>query len=53
MGDDAKLFQVKFKSGHGEQVHGASADEVRALMEKNYGAEYEILSVEDITPAKK
>lgn len=41
-------WQVKFKSGHGQQVPGASADEVRALMAKTYGEDYEIESIQEV-----
>ena len=41
-------FQVKFKSGQGQQVVAESAEDVRAQMVKTYGEDYEILSIEEI-----
>jgi hypothetical protein len=43
--DEPKMWQVKFKSGQGQQVAGPSADAVRALMATHYGADYEVLSI--------
>ena len=48
--DTRKVFQVKFASGQGQQVPAASADEVRAMMVKHYGADYEIESIEEVKP---
>jgi hypothetical protein len=45
---EPKLWQVRFKSGQGQQVRGANADVVRALMVKTYGADYEILSITEV-----
>lgn len=43
--DEPKMWQVKFKSGQGQQVAGPSANAVRALMATHYGADYEVLSI--------
>ena len=52
MAEVLPLFQVKFKSGQGQQVAATTADEVRAQMVKTYGEEYEILSIEEIKPVE-
>ncbi len=41
-------WQVKFKSGQGQQVQAATADEARAAMVKCYGEEYEIDSIVEL-----
>lgn len=46
--DEPQMWQVKFKSGQGQQVAGASADEVRALMATHYGEDYEIDSITEL-----
>jgi len=48
MAEVLPLFQVKFKSGQGQQVAAKDADTVRAQMVKTYGPEYVILSIEEI-----
>lgn len=45
---DRKLFQVKFKSGQGQQVPAETAEEARAMMVAHYGEDYEIESVEEL-----
>jgi len=52
MAEVVPLFQVKFKSGQGQQMTGASADAVRAEMVRIYGEDYEILSIEEIKPVE-
>jgi hypothetical protein len=48
LADAPQMWQVKFKSGQGQQVAGGSADEVRALMAKHYGEDYEIDRIDEI-----
>lgn len=46
--DEPQMWQVKFKSGQGQQVAGSSADEVRALMAAHYGEDYAIDSITEL-----
>ena len=48
--DEPKRWQVKFKSGQGQQVALPTEAAVRKHMTDVYGPEYEIESVTEITP---
>jgi hypothetical protein len=50
--DEPQLWQVKFKSGQGQQIAGTSEGDVRKKMVKIYGEDYEIESVEPIAPTE-
>lgn len=40
-----KMWQVMFKSGQGQQIAGDSEDAIRSAMVKQYGEDYEIVSI--------
>ena len=42
---EPKLWQVKFASGQGQQIHAPSADAVREMMVTHYGLDHEIESI--------
>lgn len=49
---DLTMFQVKFKSGQGQQVPAPSAEHVRAEMVRVYGEDYAIESIEEVKKAE-
>lgn len=48
MAEEHPRWQIKFKSGQGQQVTAATADEARAWAVGHYGEDYAIESIEPV-----